>query len=72
MTKSSLKLLLFKYKIKNFKELTWLFGGILIEIYAQVLGWYDMKVSKKNPFIWDTAKSTKNLKKKRTAYDFIS
>jgi len=72
MTKSSLKLLLFKYPIKNFKELTWLFGGILIEIYAQALGWYDMKISKKNPFIWDTAKSTKNLKKKRAAYDFIS
>lgn len=72
MTKSSLKLLLFKYKMKNFKELTWLMGGILIEIYAQALGWYDMRISKKNPFIWDTATSTKNLKKKRNSYDFIS
>ena len=72
MTKSSLKLLLFKYQIKSFKELSWLLGGILIEIYAQILGWYDLRVSKKNPFIWDTAKSTKNLKKKRPAYDFIS
>ena len=71
MTKSSLRLLLFKYPIKNFKELTWLSAGIIIEVYAQALGWYDLYVSKKNPFIWDTAKSTKNLKKKRPAYDFI-
>ena len=72
MTKSSLRLLLFKYPIKNLKELSWLIGGIMIEAYAQGLGWYDMRISKKNPFIWDTAKSTKNLKKKRPAYDLIS
>jgi cellulose synthase/poly-beta-1,6-N-acetylglucosamine synthase-like glycosyltransferase len=71
MTKSSVKLLLFKYKIKNFKEFTWLLAGIFIEAYAQGLGWYDLKISKKNPFIWDTASSTKNLKRKKAVYDFI-
>ncbi len=71
MTKSTLKLLLFKFPINNFKELVWLGCGILIELYSQLLGMYDLKINKKNPFIWDTAKTTKNLKKKR-AYDFIS
>jgi len=61
MTKSSLKLLLFKYQIHSLKELIWLFGGILVEMFAQCLGYYDMKISKRNPFIWDTAVSTKTL-----------
>jgi cellulose synthase/poly-beta-1,6-N-acetylglucosamine synthase-like glycosyltransferase len=71
MTKSTLYLLLFKFPINSFKELLWIFGGIMLEGYAYMLGMYDMKISKKNPFIWDTAGSTKNLKRKQ-AYDFIS
>jgi len=61
MTKSSIWLLLFKYQIFSLKELVWLFGGILVEVYAQMLGYYDMKISKINPFIWNTSKSTKEL-----------
>ena len=64
MTKSALKLLLFKYKINSLKELFWLLGGICIEFYALILGRYDQKIAAKNPFIWDTAKTTKSLKKK--------
>jgi len=61
MTKSSLRLLLFEYKLKNFKELTWLIGGIFIEIYARFLGLYDHHVKNINPYIWDMATTTKNL-----------
>lgn len=36
-------------------------GTMLLEIYCRFLGWYDLKIRKKNPFKWDIAKSTKNL-----------
>lgn len=65
MTKSSLKILLFKYKLKNLKELCWFIGGICIEMYARILGYYDMKYKNKNPFIWDIARSTKQVMKKK-------
>lgn len=71
MTKSTVFLLLFKFPIHNLKELIWIIGGILIEIYAYILGMYDMKIARKNPFVWETARSTKNIKRKRV-YDFIS
>jgi biofilm PGA synthesis N-glycosyltransferase PgaC len=61
MTRSSLKILLFEYKINSLKELVWFTGGIMIEIYARMLGKYDSKVKKINPFVWDTATTTKNL-----------
>lgn len=64
MTKSSLHLLLFKYKMKNLKEAVWLFLGIGIEIYARILGAIDMKFANKNPVTWDIAKSTKKLRMK--------
>ncbi len=70
MTKSSLRLLLFKYKINNLKELCWLFGGIGVETLARILGFYDMRVTKRNPFIWDTAHSTKHVKRK-ASYDLV-
>lgn len=61
MTKSSLRLLLFKYEMKNLKEFMWFTCGIGIEAWARILGAYDLKIKGHNPFIWDTAKSTKNL-----------
>lgn len=61
MTSSSFKLLLFKLELKNLKHLVWLLGGISIEVYARFLGFYDGTLKKVNPFIWDTATSTKNL-----------
>ncbi|MDQ5950753.1 MAG: hypothetical protein QG639_29 [Patescibacteria group bacterium] len=60
MTMSSLQLL-FSYKPESFKHSLWFFGGILIEIWARILGAYDCQISNKNPFIWDTATTTKNL-----------
>lgn len=73
MTKSSLKLLLFKYKLKNIKQLIWFISGISIEMYARVLGYYDMKFQNKNPFIWDIARSTKQvLRKKKKLVIFLN
>lgn len=63
MTKSSLHLLSI-YKPKSFKHFCWLIGGAGIEVYARLLGTYDAKVLNINPFMWDTAKSTKNVAKK--------
>ena len=61
MTKSSLRLLLFHYKLHSLKELVWLMSGILIEFYARSLGMYDYYVAKINPTIWNVAKTTKDL-----------
>lgn len=61
MTTSSIHLLLFKFKINNLKELAWFTGGILLEVYARILGYWDNSVKKTNPFVWDTATSTKSL-----------
>lgn len=61
MTKSSAKLLLFEYQMKNLKECAWLCSGILIEIYSRFLGAYDQYIAKINPNVWDTANTTKDL-----------
>ncbi|MGI8419921.1 MAG: glycosyltransferase [Candidatus Levyibacteriota bacterium] len=61
MTKSSVYLILYKYKIHNIKQLFWLIGGIGLELYARFLGFYDTVIKHKNPYIWDTAKTTKRL-----------
>jgi poly-beta-1,6-N-acetyl-D-glucosamine synthase len=36
-------------------------GVIFMEVWGRFLGWYDFRVRKNNPHIWDIAKSTKNL-----------
>lgn len=60
MTKSSVRLL-FKYQPKTLLHSLWLVGGVFIEIYARILGAYDVHIRNYNPFVWDTATSTKNL-----------
>lgn len=62
MTRSSLHLLLFQYQMYSLKHVVWFTGGIGIEIIARILGYYDTYHKKINPYIWDTAKTTKNLK----------
>ena len=64
MTKSSLKLLLFEYQIESLKHLFWFLGGIGIEVYARFLGAYDSRFKGINPYIWDIATTTKNLRLK--------
>lgn len=63
MTKTSLRLLLVDYKIKSVKHLLWFSGGIAIEAYARLLGYFDSHMKNINPYIWDIARTTKNLKK---------
>ncbi len=60
MTKSSFKLLL-EYPVPSVKHRLWFVGGIILEMYARLLGTYDSRVRGINPFIWDTATTTKNL-----------
>ncbi len=60
MTKSSLRLL-FVYKPLSLKHFFWLVFGVAIEAYARALGAYDAKIRNINPFVWDTATTTKQL-----------
>ncbi|MEW6063435.1 MAG: glycosyltransferase [Nanoarchaeota archaeon] len=48
-------------KKPKLKYLLWILGGVVIEIYGRLLGMYDLYIKHKNPFIWDTATSTKKL-----------
>jgi cellulose synthase/poly-beta-1,6-N-acetylglucosamine synthase-like glycosyltransferase len=41
----------------------YLSGVVFIELYSRFLGWKDYKINKNNPFKWDIAKTTKNLRK---------
>lgn len=66
MTKSSFRLL-WTYKMPSPKHLFWFLGGVLIEIYSRILGIYDAQIKDVNPFVWDTASTTKQL-----AYEELS
>lgn len=50
---------------KNKQKIFFLIGTAIVEMYSRFLGWYDFKIRKKNPFKWDIANSTKDLKKDR-------
>ena len=39
------------------------FGAAFLELIGRLLGWYDYHIRKKNPFSWDVATSTKDLRK---------
>ncbi len=49
--------------IENPVNMFKLLGVILLEIWCRLLGKYDFYIKRKNPFVWDIAKSTKDLKK---------
>ena len=46
----------------NSKRLAWTVGAVLLEIWGRFLGDYDYFVKKENPFAWNIAKTTKNLR----------
>ena len=48
---------------KGVKAFFWTMGAIFLEFLGRLLGDYDYYIKKQNPFAWDIAKSTKNLKK---------
>jgi cellulose synthase/poly-beta-1,6-N-acetylglucosamine synthase-like glycosyltransferase len=47
---------------RNPLDAPYLFGVMALEAYCRFLGWYDFEVRKQNPFTWDIARSTKDLK----------
>ena len=62
-TSSPLKILgaLVRQHSWGLKSTIWTLGAIGLEIVGRGLGYYDLYVKKKNPFIWDIARSTKDL-----------
>ena len=61
VTKSGIKLLLFDYKLYSIDQVFWLIGGVMIEAWANILGYYDKYVGRINPVVWDIATTTKDL-----------
>jgi cellulose synthase/poly-beta-1,6-N-acetylglucosamine synthase-like glycosyltransferase len=45
------------------REILWTLGAIYLEILGRAVGYYDFYVRKRNPFIWDIATTTKDLKR---------
>jgi cellulose synthase/poly-beta-1,6-N-acetylglucosamine synthase-like glycosyltransferase len=45
------------------KKLSWTVGAVFLELLGRTLGYYDFYIRKRNPFVWDIATSTKELKK---------
>ncbi len=56
-----LPLLLSNLKFFNFKEIVWTSLVVGLEIGGRILGMYDFYIKKKNPYIWEIAKTTKEL-----------
>jgi biofilm PGA synthesis N-glycosyltransferase PgaC len=54
--------LVFSELPRDVKSIFWTFGAVLLEIFGRSLGNYDYYVKKTNPFAWDVAETTKNLK----------
>lgn len=46
----------------NTKSVFWVCGAVSLELLGKLLGNYDFYIKKKNPFAWDIASSTKNLR----------
>lgn len=62
---SSMMLALFiKACVRNPRDIGNVFGVALLEVYCRLLGLYDYKIKKRNPFKWDTIDSAKALKYK--------
>jgi biofilm PGA synthesis N-glycosyltransferase PgaC len=62
-TSSPLKILsiLIREHSWGVKNTLWTMGAIGLEMVGRGLGYYDLYIKKKNPFVWDIAGSTKNL-----------
>jgi len=61
---SSLKLLrlLIGCVEPTWRSILWTPAAVLLEFYSRLLGLYDFYVVKRNPYIWDIARSTKALR----------
>ncbi len=43
------------------KKIAWSAGVIALEALGRALGWFDFRIRKKNPVVWDIARTTKRL-----------
>lgn len=46
---------------KSLKGAFYIFIGALIEIYSRIRGFWELKVQRKNPYIWQISKTTKKV-----------
>ena len=53
--------LVFKNIKFNFRSIIFTIGAILLETWGKVLGWWDYKIKRKTHFVWDMAKTTRDL-----------
>ncbi len=52
--------LLFRDQPRTIREIIWTLGAVGMEALGRLLGWYDVCIKRKNPYIWDIACSTKH------------
>lgn len=52
----------FKFTGLNPKKITWALGAMILNLYANLLGFYDYHVKKKHNVVWEIAKTSKELK----------
>lgn len=45
----------------NIKGIFWTGGAVFLEFYGRLLGMYDFYIAKKNPCVWEIAKTTKEV-----------
>lgn len=62
MSTSNVIKIIFENLSFNPIEIFWTGGAILLEFYGRLLGMYDFYISKKNPYIWEMANTTKEIK----------
>jgi len=48
----------------NFRSIIFTIGAILLEAWGKALGWWDYKIKRKTHFVWDMAKTTRDLNAK--------
>jgi biofilm PGA synthesis N-glycosyltransferase PgaC len=46
----------------NPKVIFWTGGAISLEFYGRLLGMYDFHIAKKNPYVWEIARTTKEVR----------
>ena len=62
---SSMKICILKLILKNAVSCPrdiYTLGAIALELYGRILGLYDFYIKNENPFIWNIAKTTKDIK----------
>ncbi len=64
-TMNSLDILLLTLKSLKFniRDILYTPGAILLELMGRVLGFYDFYIRKRNPYIWDAIRTTKEIQK---------